>query len=488
MKRRDTNTLTLDAPFPVTVFANEDVQVEPEAIRELESTIQVHETAREMYTKHPDWFDDEPRVEAVAVTPDFHKGAGIPIGTVIRTHGFLVPQASGNDINCGMCLYRTDLTSDAVLARKSELVKRIRHLFFEGGRQIPMTRMQREALLKFGVPGLVQTNTGAWNGFDAHQREDLTRLNGGGSLDTHNVFGLDDFLGTDKPSYDSQIGSVGKGNHFVEIQRVAKIVDARLAYQWGLRPDQIVVMIHSGSVSIGHLTGGYFKDLVRKMYPTDMKHPENGLFVLPDSERFRPYRDAFWTSFSNAANFAYGNRLFLGLMMFQALHEEAKCGVFRLVYGSGHNLIWKEDSGTWLHRKGACTAQGPEQLVGTPFEYDGEPVIIPGSMGTRSYLLVGLGNEASLLSASHGAGRALSRGKAMKASEDPLAGLTVVTPVDPDRPEFKRRPDILRKWRQEMGQEAPGAYKDIGPVIKTQVDAGLARVVVEMEPLLTVKA
>jgi tRNA-splicing ligase RtcB len=358
-----------------------------------------------------------------------------------------------------------------------------------------MSRVQREALLMQGLPGLLQMHgtSGLWSLYDAvKQKKELGLIDGQGSMPTDRIFALDDFLGTDKESYDSQIGSIGGGNHFCEVQRVSKIYDSRLAYAWGLHKDQVVVMVHSGSVSIGHLTGSYFKELVRKIYPGDMKYPDNGLFILPDSEKFLAERNAFWASFSNAANFAYGNRLFLALMMFQVLMDGAGCNKFDLVYGSGHNLIWPQD-GTWLHRKGACTARGPDDpdLVGTPFEGIGEPVIIPGSMGTSSFLLVGNGHAGSMSSASHGAGRTMSRGKAShedeKKFQEFLDKFTIVTPVDPDRGDFKRRPDILRKWESELKKESPGAYKDIGPIIQTQVDAGIARVVVELEPLMTVK-
>ena len=493
--RKNTNVLEPDKDlgFPVRVFANDQVQIERGAVQELDQALTLAKTVDQLNSAHPDWFDAPPRIVDVAVTPDFHKGAGIPIGTVLRTSGFLVPQGPGKDVNCGMCLYRTDLKSDQVKSHLPELTKLARYVYFEGGRHIPMCRTQRQAMFKDGLLGLLDTakmtkREGLWSLFDSdNQGADLDRVDGNGAMMTEGILGLDDFLGSDDLTYDSQIGSIGGGNHFSEVQRVSKIHDSKLAYQWGLKPDQVVVMVHSGSLGVGHLTGNRFSDLSRSIYPTDMKHPDNGLYVLPDSERFKKERDAFLTSFSNAANFAYANRMFLALMMFKVLQEGAKCQDFRLVYGSGHNLIWNENN-TWLHRKGACTARGPEQMVGTPFEYSGEPVIIPGSMGSSSFLLVGKGHAESSSSASHGAGRALSRGEAMRLDPDAeFKKITVVTPVDPDRADFKRRPDILRKWQEEMMQECPGAYKNIGPIIQTQVNAGIASVVAEMEPLFTVK-
>lgn len=497
LKRTNPNLLEPSDPlsFPVRVFANDQVPIDRKAIQELEEALQLSGTIEQLNAKHPEWFDQTPEISEVILTPDFHKGSGIPIGTVMRTKGFLVPQGPGKDVNCGMCLYRTDLKADQVRACLPELVKDTRRIFFEGGRQIPMNAIQRQAMLTEGLFGLLETcgqseKKGLWSLYDpANQEDDLSRVDGNGSALTDAVLYLDDYLGSSNQTYDSQIGSIGGGNHFSEVQRVVKIHDSRLAYEWGLKLDQVVVMVHSGSLGLGQMTGNRFKEVLQGVYPSDMKYPDNGLFILPESEKFKPERDAFLTSFKNASNFAYANRMFLALMMFQVL-QRAKCREFRLVYGSGHNLIWKEPD-TWLHRKGACTARGPEQMAGTPFEYSGEPVIIPGSMGASSFLLVGKGYAESISSASHGAGRALSRGAATHsdriAFEDFRKNFTVVTPVDPDRADFKRRPDILAKWESEMMEECPAAYKDIGPIIQTQVDAGIASVVAELEPLFTVK-
>jgi len=131
------------------------------------------------------------------------------------------------------------------------------------------------------------------------------------------------------------------------------------------------------------------------------------------------------------------------------------------------------------------------QMAGTKFEYYGEPVFIPGSMGSSSFILAGLGNRQSLFSSSHGAGRGLSRGKAIKADDaefrDFIDRFKVITPIDPKRPDIKGRPDILKKWEDEIKSEAPYAYKDITPIIQTHVDNGMAKVVARLEPILTVK-
>ncbi len=482
----------------VRIFANEHLTVQKTALQELQGVLELQSTVMAIREASPDFFgDQDPKIVKVAVMPDFHKGTGVPIGTVMQTRGFVCPQAPGSDINCGMRLYCTDLTEALVRDNIPALKRRLRHLFFGGGRQIPMRRRQRIALLQDGLVGLLATHRlakgeGLWQQYCAVQQElDLDHVSSKGSLPTTRVFGLQDFLGSAELTRDSQIGSVGGGNHFVEIQKVSRIVDGTTAYAWGLKPSSIVVMIHTGSVSIGHQAGQHFTSLVKKIYPPALRHPANKLFCLPEGPQHKENWDDFWVAFSNATNFAYGNRLFLGLMVQQALAETIRESEFKLLYCAGHNTIQPQQDGTFLHRKGACQARGVAEMTGTPFAGTGEPVLVPGSMGTSSFILAGSGNPGSLESASHGAGRVLSAGKALKgndqALDDFLSKFHIVTPVDPSRPDIKGRPDILRKWRDGIKKEAPWVYKDIDAVIQTQVAAGTVRAVAELQPILTIK-
>jgi tRNA-splicing ligase RtcB (3'-phosphate/5'-hydroxy nucleic acid ligase) len=190
----------------------------------------------------------------------------------------------------------------------------------------------------------------------------------------------------------------------------------------------------------------------------------------------------------NAANFAFANRLFLGLMAVRAIEEASGRTVgARLVYDAPHNLVFPSaDGADFVHRKGATPAPGP----GAP-DWLGRPVIIPGSMGAASYLLAGEGNEGALESACHGAGRAISRGRAARASPDvfarALAELRVVGPVDPRAPALALRRDIVEKYRKRMMEEAPYAYKAVEPVIESVEGARVARKVARLLPLCTVK-
>ena len=192
---------------------------------------------------------------------------------------------------------------------------------------------------------------------------ELARVDRRGTLEAGRIFGLDDCMGpAGQLSRDSQIGSIGGGNHFVEIQRVEKILDGTTAHAWGFRPGMVTVMVHTGSVSIGHLSGGYFRDVVRRIYPRTLRHPENGIFVLPQGERYAEEAGLFWDALHNAGNFAFANRLFLALTALAGLRRVCGDDVdFRLLYDAPHNFIWREerDGEEWaVHRKGACPARG----------------------------------------------------------------------------------------------------------------------------------
>jgi len=253
-------------------------------------------------------------------------------------------------------------------------------------------------------------------------------------------------------------------------------------------------MVHTGSVSVGHLCGSFYRDVVRRHYPPGLRHPDNDVFVLPQGERHRAEVSRFWDALHNAANFAFSNRLFLALMALAALREVHGEVAFPLLYDAPHNLVWRErrDGGeVFVHRKGACPARDYAAMAATPFRYQGEPVLVPGSMGASSFVLVGQGNPDALSSASHGAVRSLSRGDALKGHDDEfrrfLEAFRVVTPVDLRRPDVRLRRDIVAKKLADLKQEAPFAYKGIGPVVRTLEQAGIARPVAELSPLLTVK-
>lgn len=484
-----------------TLFANEQVPVESSAIDELIGVTELADTTERLAKSDPSFFDQPPEIVRMAVTPDFHKGAGIPIGTVMATRGYLVPQAIGNDINCGMRLHVTSLSAERVTGLLDDLETKCRHLYFEGGRNIPMSRVQRQAMFQEGLTGIAQAvprsqTEGLWRDFHAlGVPRDIEKVHGQGTFRAGRIFGLDDFLGAaEGMNRDGQIGSIGGGNHFVEIQRIARILDGTTAHAWGLKQGMVTIMVHSGSLSIGHHCGSRFRDVLRQIYPPELRHPANGIFLLPQGDRRRAELELFWDAMSNAANFAFTNRMFLALMAISALSSTVGSFDVNLLYDAPHNLVWKEQidgKDVFLHRKGACPARGYEAMENTPFAYYGEPVLVPGSMGASSFILAGRGNADSLWSASHGAGRALSRGDALhgheKEFEEFMRRFRVVTPVDLRRPDIAMRRDIVEKKLEDIKKEAPYAYKGIGPIVETLTEAAIAAPVAELEPLMTIK-
>ena len=482
-------------PFPVRIFANEKVAIETVAVDELFALLSSHRDLERLSRSGCGFGDVDWAIDRVAVTPDFHKGAGIPIGTVLQTRGVVFPQAVGNDINCGMRLHTTNLDAKDVSSRLDEVEKSARHLFFEGGRQIPLTGREREALLLKGLTGLFSAapwdhHSGQWSmlprlGWTAN----LDHVEAQGSFPANSAAAFSDWLGDSKTAtYDDQIGSIGGGNHFVEIQRVEQIFDRQTAYAWGLKKGSVTLMIHSGSVGIGHIAGRSIRELLRQAYPESVPHPENCIYPLRADE---PAAATFWDLLHTAANFAFANRLSLAMSAVEAIERSLGSIEAPLVYDSPHNLVWPSADGTFVHRKGATPARGLSQMEGTPFHQWGEPVLVPGSMGSSSFVLAGVGNHEALESASHGAGRALSRGKASRTSHREfdrfLDAFRIVTPLDYRNPEVRGRPEILKRKIDELRAEGPHAYKGIQAVIETLSAAGMAKPVAELTPLMTIK-
>lgn len=485
------NGLGLD----VRLFANENVSIDKEAFEELFDFLDVHRAVRDVVDSEKDFFGEDAKINRVVLTPDFHKGSGVPVGTVVEAKGFVIPKAIGNDICCGMRLIATDIPAEKLEGHWNAIQKNLRALFFQGKRNIPMSPRQREAVLRAGLSGLLDTiddnrNNGIYSSYDVNaQRSDLESIHNHGGFPTKGIFGFDKFIKSsgEIDGRDPQIGSIGGGNHFVEIQRIDEILCGETARQFGVVRGNIAIMIHSGSVGLGHAVGGYFIDRAREIFPKNVHHPKNDFFVLPTSGQHQKEGEFYLDSMYNAANFAFANRLFMGLMAIKAINEAVGINIdARLIYDAPHNLIFQRNNFA-LHRKGATPAEGPSKSD----EWIGKPVIIPGSMGSASYLLTGTGNEEALESACHGAGRILSRGVAShvddKIYDEHTSALRIVTPVDPKSPQMQMRKDIMAKIKMRIKEEAPYAYKPITPVIDTVSDAGIARPVAKLFPLCTVK-
>jgi tRNA-splicing ligase RtcB len=509
VRRLDSATARVENPFgiPITLVAREDVVVEADGVEELLRFASLQGTLEDLRSWEasgriaPFWGGCTGSIQSIVLTPDFHKGAGIPVGTVVDARGFVVPQAVGNDVCCGMRLLATDIDRREIAPHIGALKQRLRAIFFQGKRDIPMSPRQREAMLRDGLFGLHETaadnaRTGLWAHYDPRsQRDDLERVHFQGALPARGTFAFDAYIRASGRSdgRDIQIGSVGGGNHFVEIQAVDELLDGATARSFGLSKNTVTIMAHSGSVGLGHMVGGYFNERAHDLYPKGVPHPAHGFYVLPAVGPHAAEAATYLDAMRNAANFAFANRLFLGLMVVRALTEVLGRPVAsKLVYDAPHNLVWEPDGAEprYLHRKGATPAPGPSGERG-PFAFTGHPVIIPGSMGDASYVLAGAGHEGLLASACHGAGRSLTRGRSSHVDDAryrrAMEKLHVVTPLDPDAPDVRRRRDILAKYHQRMKEEAPYAYKPITPVVQSVEDAGIARRVARLWPLVTVK-
>ncbi len=486
----------------ISCYLPEDCLPEKNAVAELYQMTELEETLNKLREISCYYQSANLQIEKIILTPDFHKGSGIPIGTVMMTKNFVVPQAMGNDINCGMRFYTTDLSEEQIQEKLPQLTKIIRHIFFEGGRQIPMTGRQRQALFLHGLEGLLETyhdgkKNGLWRYYQPEIQEKwLNRTVFRGSLKVDDTEGLEDFIGKyEQLTYDDQIGTIGGGNHFLELQRVAEIYDGQTANAWQIKKGAVVIMLHAGSLTIGHHSGLLNRQICQTIYPARLSHPENKIYPIPKTDAAIDAWHRFWSASGNAANFGFANRLFLGFMIEDALTRTLGEYHMNLLYDAPHNYIWEKqiDGETYyIHRKGACCAGGCEEMEGTDFAYYGEPVMIPGSMGSSSYLLRGLGNQDSLWSASHGAGRDKSRGEAIKGNDEAfrqfMEKFHIITPIDPTRADLKGRADILKKWEDSIRAEAPYAYKDIDKVIAVHKMHNMAALVARMEPIFTVKA
>jgi tRNA-splicing ligase RtcB len=468
-ERLDGNRVRIVSDLDIVLFANEQVPVDRASLRETKTISDIKATV-ESLNRLRFFGDYDARIHRAVLTPDFHKGAGIPIGTVIDADGFVLPKCAGTDVGCGMRLIMTNL-SKADFEKCQNLDQILRHVFFEGGRDIPMDQAGRTGMLREGIAGLRPLREGLWKNIDPVQLfDDLARTHA--AWPTNDLWMFDDYVkGSGGISRDAAIGSIGGGNHFVELQYVEECLDKRTCMEWGVVPGMITIMAHTGSVGLGGMVGDHFVQQARRMFPTALRAPEHAYHVLPTTGPHEEQGHAYRSAMGLAANFATVNRLMLGEMAIKCLSDAMGRRISgRLIYDAPHNLVWS-DGQRHLHRKGA-----------TPAEQD-HPVIVPGSMGDASYLLKGRGCVASLCSAPHGAGRLKARGAGRKANPDEMRSIRVVTKIDLT----KVRKDIAREYQKTLMEEAPSQYKPVAPVIETVTDAGIASPVARLRPLLTLK-
>jgi tRNA-splicing ligase RtcB len=437
-----------------------------------------------------------PGVARVLATPDIHIGYGVPIGAVVAAEDFISPAAVGYDINCGMRLITTPRDTGEVDVRS--LARQIRGVvpLGEGKSNVRLSRKGIQRVLERGITGLLDSLENEMQSFPdreilrsldlEEERELLESVERRGSL-PGNPGAVPDRA---KERGQPQVGTLGGGNHFIELQRVDLVEDLEAAQAWGIRPGQFVVMIHSGSRGLGHEVGGHYMQLAKKY---DQKHgidvPNYNLSILPlDSREGRDYLGAM----NAAANYAFANRAMMAILVKGVIRRSVGRVDLETIYDVAHNLASSErhHRREWMvHRKGATRAFPADRMRETRFADWGQPVLVPGSMGTASWLLRGIPEgEITLFSTNHGAGRVLSR-KAARGQRRGRRGKIVRPGAISDR-EFEESMagvHLICEDPRSIKEEAPGAYKDIDAVIDTVVGAKMAAPVARMVPLAVLK-
>jgi tRNA-splicing ligase RtcB (3'-phosphate/5'-hydroxy nucleic acid ligase) len=418
-------------------------------------------------------------VEAALAMPDIHQGYGFPVGGVAATElpdGVVSPGGVGYDINCGVRLLSLPLVEEELGTRKEALVHELSRAIPAGTRKhgaLRLTGPELDRVLEEGSQALVARGVG--------RDEDVERTESQGCLpgaDAGSVSARAHERGA------GQLGTMGAGNHFVELQRVEHLFDRATAEAFGLSEGRLTVLIHSGSRGLGHqVCTDYVRlmDQVRARYGIEL--PDRQLACAPGSST---EGRAYLAAMAGAANFAFANRHAIADAVRGAIGRvlgPTSADETRQVYDVAHNVAKVERYGgrdVLVHRKGATRAF-PAGSADLPAVYDqvGQPVFIPGSMGTASFVLAGEPGslDRSFGTTCHGAGRAMSRTRARRQ----IAG------GDLRRSLEEQGVTVRSPSNRGLAEEAPFAYKDVERVVLVVEQAGLARRVARLVPIGVVK-
>lgn len=424
-------------------------------------------------------------IKASMAMPDIHWGYGFPIGGVAAFdmgEGVISPGGVGYDINCGIRLLRTELSVSDIESKKRELVN---HLF----RDIPSGVGSHHKNFSLGPDDLrhVLKDGALWavkHGFG--DASDLEFIEAHGCIRGADPEALSDHA---KKRGRDQLGTLGSGNHFVEIDEVVEIYDDVAANVMGLFPGQITITIHTGSRGLGHQV---CEDSIEEMIAASRKYkielPDKQLCAAPISS---PEGQKYFSAMAAAANFAFANRQMITHWvrhtLEQALHmSPADLGI-RPVYDVCHNIAKFEEHlvggvsrRVCVHRKGATRAYPPRHSeIPSIYREIGQPVLIPGDMGRYSFVLVGTQRamEETFGSTCHGAGRLMSRHRAKRACR----GRNI-------EHELEERGIYVRgASRDTVVEEVPEAYKDVAEVVDVVHNAGISKKVAKLRPMGVIK-
>jgi len=415
--------------------------------------------------------------ECAYAMPDVHQGYGFPVGGVAAfriSDGVISPGGVGYDINCGVRLLASELTVADIRGKLEDLVHNISRSVPSGtgrGGELRLTDHELDRVFVEGCGYLVERGLAL--------PEDIDATESGGSLPQADPAQVSQRA---RQRGSTQLGTLGSGNHFVEIQTVEQVFDSAAAEVLGLETGRITVLIHTGSRGLGHqVCTDYVREMDRVMLKYGIELPDRELACAPfDSPEGRAYFGAMCA----AANFAWSNRQTITHIV-RGVFERAfgDAGRLRLVYDVAHNIAKVEEYGgeqLCVHRKGATRAFGPNNPEIPEIYRDvGQPVFIPGSMGTASWVLVGAEGAMteSFGSTCHGAGRRMSRRAAKRIAQ----GHEV-------RRELAKKGIVVRcHSNSELAEEAPHAYKDVDRVVDVVDRMGLARKVARLKPIGVIK-
>ncbi|MEM1994781.1 MAG: RtcB family protein [Nitrososphaerales archaeon] len=456
---------------PVTIYASDELLSKMLTDRTIDQAVNVAHLPN-LY-KH------------VIVLPDGHEGYGFPIGGVAASDaekGVVSPGGVGYDINCGVRLIRTNLTEKDVRPHLKELLQTIYRMVPSGlGSQaiIKLSSSELDNVLSEGVNWAISKGYG-WSQ-DKEMCEEQGVMKGADPSAVSN---------TAKSRGAPQLGSLGSGNHFLEVQLVDKIFDKEAASKYGITEEkQVVVLVHTGSRGLGHQV---CSDYLRIIEAASKKYGIN----LPDRElacapMYSKEAENYMKAMASALNFAWSNRQMITHWVREAFRKVFKMSEedlgMKLVYDVAHNIAkyeYHNIDGSMkkvvVHRKGATRAF-PAGSDAIPQQYRevGQPVLIPGSMGTSSWVLKGTAKamELSFGSTAHGAGRMLSRAAAVKAYT-----------ADRIKRELESKGVMIEaaSWRG-VAEEAPAAYKNVDEVAEVSHAVGIATRVARLVPLGVVK-
>lgn len=409
--------------------------------------------------------------------PDMHLGYGFPIGGVAAfdmEKGVISPGGVGFDINCGVRLLRTNLTKKDILKKQKEVLESLDRKIPSGvgrGSSFQMTKDELKRILEGGSKYLVEKGYG--------EKEDYLHTEEEGHMKEADPSKISDRA---IKRGIGQLGTLGAGNHFLEVLFVDEIFDEKVAKAFGLKKDQAVILIHCGSRGFGHQVAS---DYIKKM------EQEYGFEDLPDRQLINaPIKSAlgkdYYGAMCCAVNFAFANRQLITHWVreeMKYLFPKVKVDV---VYDVCHNIAKFEKhiidgqvKEVCLHRKGATRSFGPgREEIPKAYRKVGQPVLIPGTMGTASYVLVGTkkAEELTFGSSVHGAGRVMSRSRAIKE----LRGEETKEKL------HKKGIEIKSRSFKAIAEESPEVYKDIEEVVKVVHDLGISKKVARLKPLVVV--